>query len=145
MAVAILVVAGSCASDDDGETLNLDDEMQVVVVGDCVEFDLPDYHSSACVAGVGGDLIGPPDAQWFTGFAPAETDVITSGDQTEDRFVEFDDLKAFAIPYEPGDEIAALNSDGLALHIYSTSDELSLVRSTEPDAKDESALTLRHE
>lgn len=80
-----------------------------------------------------------------TGFAPAETDVITSGDQTEVRFVEFDDLEAFAIPYEPGVEIAALNSDGLALHIYSTSDELSLVRSTEPDAKDESALTLRHE
>lgn len=124
MAVAITVVVGSCASDDDGASLNIDDQMQVVVVGDCVEFDLPNYHSSACVAGVGGNVMGPLDAQWFTGFAPAETDVITSGDQTEDRLLEFDDLKAFAIRYEPGVEIAALNSDGLALHTYSISDEL---------------------
>jgi hypothetical protein len=118
-AVGALVVVGGCAGDD-RESLNIDDEMLVSVVGDCVEFNLTDgvseYRSSACVASVGGGVMGSHDDQWLTGFAPAETEVIESGDAVEDRFLEHEALKAFAVRYESGMEVSASNSDGLELY-----------------------------
>ena len=118
---AACVVVGACGGGD--ESLNIDDEMLVTVLGDCVEFNVSDYASSACVVNVGGSVLGPTDDQWFTGFAPEETDVIEYGDAVEDRFLDFEGLKVFAVPYESGMEIAALNSDGLALYNYTTPDE----------------------
>lgn len=125
-AVAACVVVGACGGGDD-ESLNIDDEMLVAVLGDCVEFNVSDtaseYRSSACEANVGGSVLGPTDDQWFTGFAPGETDVIEYGDAVEDRFLDFEGLKVFAVRYESGTEIAALNSDGPALYNYTTPDE----------------------
>lgn len=121
--LAALVIFGACADDSENDSLNINDEMQVTVIGDCVEFDIPEFHSSACVVDVGGSIMGQPDNQWFAGFAPAGTDVVVAGDVTENRFVDFEDLKVFAVPYEPGMEIVALNSDGLSMHSYSPIDE----------------------
>ena len=43
---------------------------------------------------------------------------IVAGDGAENRFLDFEGLKAFAIPFSPGTEVSALDDQGRAMRTY---------------------------
>lgn len=62
--------------------------------------------------------LGQGDDRWVYGLAPAETERIVFGGETEDRFVELEGLQAFAIPYQPDAQLVAEDADGVVVHEF---------------------------